>query len=92
FFLEKYNEPDGKEIEQLAEVRQWTNVDEQNNSEETYDRDTIKQAVNEEFKSNVTPMALYVLGDHTMSEIVEIFFNNPENQLFDVMQSNVDDL
>lgn len=91
FFLEKYDEPNGKEIEQLAQVRQWITTDEQSNTEESFDSDTIKQAVYDELKSISTPMALYALGDHTMSEIVRIHFSE-ENSLFDTMQNNANEL
>jgi hypothetical protein len=88
FFLEKYSEPDGTEIEQLVAIREWETEDQEDSS---FDKDTIKEAINEEFKSSLTPMALYTLGDHTMEEIIKIFFSE-ENQLFDVMQSNANEL
>jgi hypothetical protein len=88
FFLEKYAEPNGNEIEQLAVIHQW-NTD--NPSDLSFDRNKIKQAINEEFKSNLTPMVLYTLGDHTMEEVVQIYFSD-ENQLFDALQSNVNEL
>lgn len=90
FFLEKYNEPDGNEIKQLAEIREWIN--EEDNTEESFDVNTIKQAIDEEFKSiSSTPMALYALGGNTVSEIAQLS-SSDENQLFDVMQNNVDEL
>jgi len=89
FFLEKYSEPDGNEIEQLAIIRQWITTE--NNQEISFDKNRIKQAINEEFKSNLTPMVLYALGDHTMEEVVQVFFSDT-NQLFDIMQSNVSEL
>ncbi|UJR28750.1 hypothetical protein I4U23_009977 [Adineta vaga] len=91
FFLEKYDEPNGNEIEQLAEIRQWSNIDEENSLEELFDTDKIKQAIEEEFTSSLTPMTLYVLGDHTMSEVTEIFFKKNE-ELFDTMQNHVNEL
>ena len=89
FFLEKYSEPDGNEIEQLATIREW--IQEDKHVVESFDPDLIKQSINEEFKSSWTPMTLYTLGDHTMKEIVQIFFSD-ENQLFDTMQDNASEL
>ncbi|CAF1455173.1 unnamed protein product [Adineta ricciae] len=91
FFLEKYDEPTGNEIEQLADVRQWTKIDEEESTGENFDKDEVKQAVQEDFKSILTPMALYVLGDHTMFQVTELFFKD-DQQLFDTMQNNVDEL
>ena len=92
FFLEKYDEPDGNEIEHLAEVRQWiTENDEESNDQEPFDVTTIRQAIKEAFQSRFTPMAMYALGDHTMAEVIEEFFND-ENQLFDSMQQNSSEL
>ena len=88
FFIEKYSEPDGTEIEQLVAIREWETEDQEDSS---FDKDAIQEAINEEFKSSLTPMALYTLGDHTMEEIIKIFFSE-ENQLFDVMQSNANEL
>jgi hypothetical protein len=36
-------------------------------------------------------MVLYTLGDHTMEEVVKVFFSDT-NQLFDIMQNNVNEL
>ncbi|CAF1563162.1 unnamed protein product [Rotaria magnacalcarata] len=91
FFLEKYDEPNGNEIEQLAQIRQWIKTDEENDEKESFDLDSIKATVYDEFKSISTPMALYTLGDHTMSEIVQIYFSD-ENSLFDDMQDNANEL
>jgi hypothetical protein len=88
FFLEKYHEPNGNEIEQLALIRQWIIED---NQQISFDKDIIKKAINEEFKSNLTPMVLYTLGDHTMEEVVQIYFND-DNQFFDTLQNNVNEL
>jgi len=89
FFLEKYHEPNGNEIQQLALIRQWITDDHQ---EISFDKDLIKQTINDEFKSSLTPMVLYALGDHTMSEVVAQLYSSDENQLFDVMQNNVSEL
>ncbi|CAF4276598.1 unnamed protein product, partial [Rotaria sp. Silwood2] len=91
FFLEKYDEPNGNEIEKLVHIRQWIIIDKQNNQEESFDIDTIKQTIHNEFKSISTPMTLYTLGELSMSEIEQSFFSD-ENQLFDVMQNNVNEL
>jgi hypothetical protein len=88
FFLEKYSEPNGNEIEELATIRQWISTDQ---SEQSFDTNLIKQAITEEFKSNLTPMSLYALGDHTMAEVVQSYFSD-ENQLFDTMQDNISEL
>ncbi|CAF4254238.1 unnamed protein product [Rotaria sp. Silwood2] len=91
FFLEKYDEPNGNEIEKLVHIRQWIIIDKQNNQEESFDIDTIKQTIHNEFKSISTPMTLYTLGELSMSEIEQSFFSD-ENQLFDIMQNNVNEL
>jgi hypothetical protein len=88
FFLEKYHEPNGNEIEQLASIRQWITED---NQEILFEKNQIQQAIKEEFKSNSTPMVLYALGEHTMAEVVEYFFSD-DHQLFDIMQSNANEL
>lgn len=92
FFLEKYQEPNGNEIEQLVEIREWITDDNNDDEEEiSFDKDEIKQAINQEFQSNYSPMILYTLGDHTMSEITQIFFSD-DQKLFDTMQDNVNEL
>jgi hypothetical protein len=48
----------------------------------------VKKAIDEEFQSMLTPMALYALGDHTMLDVVERYCH-PENELFDAMQQNI---
>jgi len=92
FFLEKYHEPNGNEIEQLAQIRQWIMTDEQDDTEESFDINTTTQKIHEEFKPMSTPMALYALGAHTMSEVVAQLYSSDENQLFDAMQNNVSEL
>ncbi|CAF2647770.1 unnamed protein product [Rotaria sp. Silwood2] len=89
--FKKYDEPNGNEIEKLVHIRQWIIIDKQNNQEESFDIDTIKQTIHNEFKSISTPMTLYTLGELSMSEIEQSFFSD-ENQLFDVMQNNVNEL
>jgi hypothetical protein len=92
FFLEKYDEPDGNEIEHLAETRQWiAPTDQKQDREESFDVPTIRQAIKETFQSRFTPMAMYALGDYTMSEVIEECCND-ENQMFDSMQQNSNDL
>jgi hypothetical protein len=88
FFLEKYDEPSGNEIEQLAIVRQWITTE---SEEVSFEIDTVKQAINDEFKINTTPMTLYALGDQTMEEIVKEYFSD-DNQLFDAIQNNISEL
>ncbi|CAF0898618.1 unnamed protein product [Rotaria sp. Silwood1] len=95
FFLEKYDEPNGNEIEKLVDIRQWlikTNNEDNNKQDKIYDIDTIKQIISNKFKSISTPMTLYTLGEHTTSEIEQIFFNDDENQLFDTLQNNINEL
>ena len=88
FFREKYLEPDGKEIERLVDVRQWI-TDEQ--IELTFDRETIKQAVKDEFQSSPTPMILYALGEHTIQDVIQTYFQE-DNELFGCLQKNVSEL
>jgi len=88
FFLEKYNEPDGTEIEQLATVREWLTDDRE---EISFDKNEIKQTIQDEFQSSLSPMVLYTLGDHTMTEIVQLYFSD-ENRVFDSMQENANEL
>ena len=97
FFLEKYDEPDGHEIERLAEIREWISSEEKEEEEEEekeeiiVNDETIQQTIKEEFQSLITPMALYALGDHTMEEVVKVFFSE-ENRLFDTMLENVNEI
>ena len=92
FFLEKYDEPDGNEIEHLAEVRQWNSGDHgEREAEESLDISAIKQSIQNEFQSSLTPMALYALGDHTMLEVLQHYFND-EDEIFDTMQQNASEL
>lgn len=88
FFLEKYLEPNGNEIEQLVSVRDWINDEE---VDLNIDRETIKQAIDEEFQSCLTPMVMYTLGEQTIEEVIEKYFQRDE-QLFDTLQDNVNEL
>ena len=88
FFLEKYLEPNGNEIEQLVSVRDWINDEK---VDLIIDREAVKQAIDEEFQSYLTPMVLYTLGEHTIEEVTEKYFQRDE-QLFDTLQDNVNEL
>jgi hypothetical protein len=88
FFLEKYDEPDGKEIERLANVRQWmTNHDLHQN----IDVEKIKQEVKDQFQSSSTQMTLYALGEHTTAQINDICYGDM-NDVFSVLLDNIAEL
>ena len=92
FFLEKYDEPNGNEIEQLGNIRQWITAAATATDEEVLlDRAAIKQAIDDEFKSAGSPMTLYALGDHTMSEVVQLYLGD-ENHLFGSMHEHSSEL
>ena len=69
FFLEKYNEPNGNEIQQLVTIRQWKeeqiNTNEQNQED---NRNLIKQIIKNEFALMSTSLTFYALGDDIYQE------------------------
>ncbi len=69
FFLKKYNEPNGKEIERLAHVRQWMVNHAYHDLFQSFDVGKIKQEVKDQFQSPLRDMALYVLGEHTTAQV-----------------------
>lgn len=89
FFLEKYDEPDGKEIERLANMRQWMS----NHSEldQNLDIKKIKQEIKEQVESLSTQTSLYVLGEHTASEIEELS-NGDISEAFGDLLQNISEL
>lgn len=88
FFREKYLEPTGNEIEQLVSVRDWINEEE---VEFNIDREAIKQAVDNEFQSSLTPMVMYTLGEHTSEEVMEKYLQHDDG-VFNTLQDNVNEL
>ncbi|CAF2894518.1 unnamed protein product [Rotaria sp. Silwood2] len=86
FFLEKYDEPDGKEIERLATIRQW--LSNHHDLDQNFDVEKIKQEVKDQFESSSTQMTLYALGEHTPVEIDELC-NADINEAFSVLLQNI---
>jgi hypothetical protein len=91
FFLEKYEEPDGKEIERLADVRQWMATHQHHDLHENLDVEKIKQEVKKQFQSPLTQMALYVLGEHTTAQIHNLYYGDM-NDAFNNLLDNIDQL
>jgi hypothetical protein len=91
FFLEKYDEPDGKEIEQLACIRQWMATSTHLDLHRSLDVEKIKQEVKDQFQSPLTQMALYVLGEHTTAQIHKLSYGDMDDA-FNVLLDNIDQL
>jgi hypothetical protein len=88
FFLEKYEEPNGKEIEQLAGIRRWMakyRVD------QNLDVEKIKQEIKDQFTPPLTQTALYALGEHTTAQIIELSYGDM-NAEFNVLLDNIAEL
>lgn len=87
FFLEKYEEPNGYEIQQLAKIRHWMEEDShQHVRDQNIDVDQIKQQIQEEFTPPLTQTTLYALGEHTIAQIDQLGFGQMHeefNTLFD---------
>jgi hypothetical protein len=88
FFLEKYDEPDGKEIERLADVRQWMANHHQHDLYQNFDIEKIKQELKDAFPSPLTQMTLYALGEHTAAQISELCYGDM-NAEFNVLLDNI---
>ncbi|CAF1023238.1 unnamed protein product [Rotaria sordida] len=86
FFLEKYDEPDGKEIERLGIIRQW--MSNHHDLDQNFDIEKIKQEVKYEFESLSTQMSLYALGEYMPTEIDELC-NADINEAFSVLLQNI---
>ncbi|CAF3797084.1 unnamed protein product [Rotaria sp. Silwood1] len=86
FFLEKYEEPDGKEIERLANIRQW--MMNHHDLDQNIDAKKIKQGVKDQFQSSLTQMTLYALGEHTTAQIGELCYGDM-NDVFNVPEVNL---
>ncbi|CAF3789328.1 unnamed protein product [Rotaria sp. Silwood1] len=86
FFLEKYDEPDGKEIERLANIRQWMSKHQDLN--QNFDVEKIKQEVKYQVESLSTQMTLYALGECTPAEIDELC-DADINEAFSVLLQNI---
>ncbi|CAF0881953.1 unnamed protein product [Adineta steineri] len=84
FFLEKYEEPDGKEIERLANIRQWM-INE--NHHQNIDVEKIKQELKDQFSSS-TQIGAYVSGEYTTAEIQKIFYA----EMYDTFGTLLDNL
>jgi hypothetical protein len=89
FFLEKYDEPNGKEIELLAHVRQWMANHQHHDLHQNLDVEKIKQEVKDQFPSPLTQMALYVLGEYTTAQIVELSYGDIHKE-FSALLGNID--
>ncbi|CAF0947771.1 unnamed protein product [Adineta steineri] len=87
FFLKKYDEPDGKEIERLADARHW--MTKHNNLHKNFDIEKIKQDIKDQFQSPLTQMTLYALGEHTSAQIDELWYADM-NDVFNVLLNNID--
>jgi hypothetical protein len=91
FFLEKYEEPDGKEIERLADIRQWMVNHHHPYLYQNLDVDKIKQGIKDQFTSPLTQMTLYALGEHTATQIAELYYGDM-NAEFNALLDNLDEL
>ncbi|CAF3368863.1 unnamed protein product [Rotaria socialis] len=89
FFLEKYEEPDGKEIERLADVRQW--LMRQLDLDQNFDAEKVKQGVKDQFQSSLTQMTLYALGEHTTAQIHELCYGDTDD-VFHTLLENIAEL
>ncbi|CAF1239157.1 unnamed protein product [Adineta ricciae] len=90
FFLEKYEEPDGKEIERLARIRNWKRPKNPDNLDAKVDMEKIKQEIQNQFSSTIL-INLLVLGEHTVKEIRQIYYDDLHNA-FGSLFENVDQL
>lgn len=90
FFLEKYEEPDGKEIERLARIRNWKRTKYPDDFDAKIDMEKIKQALRDQYSSTIL-INLYVLGEHTAKEIKQIYYDDLQNA-FGSLFENVDEL
>jgi hypothetical protein len=91
FFLEKYDEPDGKEIERLVDIRQWMTNHHHYDLHQNIDVEKIKQELKDQFPSPLTQMTLYALGEHTAAQIAELSYGDI-NAEFDALLDNIDQL
>jgi hypothetical protein len=91
FFLEKYDEPNGKEIERLADIRQWIVNRHQYHQNQNIDVEKIKHEIKDQFSSTLTQMNLYVLGEYTAAQITELWYADI-NAEFNVLLDNIDQL
>jgi len=92
FFLEKYNQPDGNEIEYLSQIRQW-NRPLPNLSSNYFlpDFELIIEQINKQLLINATQVTFYALGQHSQQQIQQIFFADIENE-FQHLLDNFDQL
>ena len=91
FFLEKYEEPDGYEIERLVNIRQWTADSHRCDLDQKIDVNHIKQEVQNEFELPLTQTTLYALGEHTTAQIYELSFGQMHEE-FNALLDNIAEL
>lgn len=87
FFLEKYDEPDGQEIQRLANERQWTSKDQ--NFHQNFDLETIKYEITSFIQSAPTRPNLYASGEYTSEEIDQLASTTLHEE-FAVLFDNLD--
>jgi hypothetical protein len=87
FFLEKYEEPDGKEIARLADIRHW--MVNHHDLHQSFDAEKVKQQLKDQLSSPSTQMSLYASGEHTTAEIQELCYADMYN-VFNVLLDNLD--
>ncbi|UJR29799.1 hypothetical protein I4U23_017343 [Adineta vaga] len=94
FFLTKYEEPDGNEIERLAHIRHWMISKDQQKFREDIDTEKVKKELKDQFSSSSASLAqmnLYVLGEYTAAQIEQICYADLHDA-FDSLLDNVDQL
>ena len=91
FFLEKYEEPDGNEIERLAQIREWMVDYYYCDLRQHLDVEKIKQEIKDQFASPHTQLTLYALGEHTTAQIIQLTYADI-NAEFNVLLDNLDEL
>jgi hypothetical protein len=87
FFLEKYEEPDGKEIERLADIRQWMTNDHHDDISQNLDIDKIKQEIQDQFTPPLTQTILYALGEHTSAQIAQLCYGDINAEFGDLLDN-----
>ena len=89
FFLQKYEEPDGNEIQRLADLRHWTTQLGQHDPHQQLDMEKIKQDVKDQFPAPLTQVVLYALGEHTTAQIIELSYGDMHD-LFNLLLDDTD--
>lgn len=91
FFLEKYEEPDGNEIERLANIRHWMEDSHHYIRDQKNDVNQIKQEIHDEFILPLTQTTLYALGEHTIAQVDELGFGQMHEE-FSTLFDNIAEL